>query len=66
MRIPESGLFETQLSRKEFLRYTLGLLLAIFGVSNFINAILRTSQRHNGAPSAPSATHGFGASKFGR
>ncbi len=66
-RVFDDALLETKISRKEFLRYMLGIVLVLVGVGNFISALRgifitahpATQQLAEKKPS------GFGASKFG-
>lgn len=67
-RVFDDVLLKREISRKEFLRYMLGLALVIFGVSNFLAALRRVILQQNKHTEIIPAetTHGFGASKFGR
>lgn len=68
MRVRDNEILKRELTRKEFLRYMLGLALVIFGVTNFISAIrgfiIQQNKQLGKVPTE--TTHGFGASKFGR
>ena len=65
-RVFDDALLETKISRKEFLRYMLGLILVVIGVNNFITALRGIITKQTTPPQlVEKKTSGFGASKFG-
>lgn len=54
-----------ELSRREFLKLVAGTLLVAVGFNNFI-AYFMSAHRQKVESNNQPATHGFGASKFGR
>ena len=51
-----------EMDRKEFLKYSGSVLLAVIGVTGFLRILLGS---HN-APSEKKQTNGYGASVYGR
>ena len=66
-RVFDDALLETKISRKEFLRYMLGIVLVVVGISNFIAALrgIITTNQTTTPHITDKKTSGFGASKFG-
>lgn len=64
---PVNELMKRQMTRKDFLRLFAAALLSVFGVTNFIQYLLKhSSQPQSGSvTNAPQDRHGFGSSKFG-
>jgi hypothetical protein len=59
-------LLAKQMSRKEFLRFFLMAILALFGVTNFLNFLTKNSKRKEVQDHASQSTaKGFGSRKFG-
>lgn len=59
-----NDLVAKELSRKEFLQFIGGGIVVLFGMSNFINYLLRFNR--TGTPSViTDSRHGFGSRKFG-
>lgn len=59
-------LLQRELTRKDFIKYTLGFMLMILGISNFIANIRRfNTQSTPAAVPEQGAKKGFGTSKFG-
>jgi len=60
-----SQLLEKEVTRKEFLQFMATAIVALFGLSNFLN--LLTNLPTSPAPQPPDQTkrHGFGSSRFG-
>ncbi|MGB4762615.1 MAG: hypothetical protein WBP12_04660 [Candidatus Saccharimonas sp.] len=64
----DDTLLKREITRKEFLRYMLGMFLLVFGINNFLIALQKTvlQKKQTTKQSQVTTTHGFGASKFGR
>lgn len=61
-------LLAQKMSRKEFLRFFIMAIMAIFGVTNFLNFIMKNSKKIESANQKAveqSSAHGFGSRKFG-
>lgn len=55
-----------EVTRKQFLRYALGLIVAVVGISNLIANIQKWKQSPSSVTKEPVAkSKGFGSSKFG-
>lgn len=54
-------LLSKEMDRKDFLKYTAGVALAVVGISGLLNTILRL-----GGESDAAKTNGYGASPYGR
>lgn len=68
MRINEH-LLQKEMTRKEFLQYMVGLLIAVFGFSNLVSVLSGLRDSPNGRPQPlinDDGLHGFGSRKFGK
>jgi len=54
-------LLNKEMDRKDFLKYSVGVALAVVGVTGLLNTILRL-----GGESDAAKTNGYGASPYGR
>jgi hypothetical protein len=58
-------LLEKEVTRKEFLQFAGAALIAVLGLNNFIALLTHFGTSTTKSSSEP-ASHGFGASRFGR
>lgn len=60
-------LLQRELTRKDFIKYTLGFMLMVLGISNFIANIRRFNTQSTSVTAMPEqgTKKGFGTSKFG-
>lgn len=68
MRLNEQ-LLQKEMTRKDFLRYMVGIFIAVFGFSNFVSVLssLRDSPDGQSKPIFnDDRLHGFGSRKFGK
>jgi hypothetical protein len=53
-------LMSKEMDRKDFLKYSIGVALAVVGVSGLLNTLLRLGGERT------QSTHGYGAAPYGR
>lgn len=62
----KTELFAQSMSRKEFLRFLVLGVFAVFGINNFMNFLQsQAGQTRSAQVSQKSTGHGFGSSRFG-
>lgn len=65
-RFFNSQILNEEITRKQFLRYALGLIIAIVGINNLIMNVQKWKPSPGAVtPKQPSKPSGFGSSKFG-
>ncbi|MEO6109724.1 MAG: hypothetical protein ABIP50_01795 [Candidatus Saccharimonadales bacterium] len=59
-------LLNQEMDRKNFLRYSGGIVLALLGVTGLIRILLSSSKTTSGLLETPKGRHGYGSSKYGQ
>ncbi len=60
------SLLNQEMDRKNFLRYSGGIVLALIGVTGLVRILLSSKGVNPGLLEQPKGSHGYGSSKYGR
>lgn len=60
------SLLNQEMDRKNFLRYSGGILLALIGVTGLVRILLSSKGVNTGLLEQPKSGRGYGSSKYGR
>ncbi|MDB5161776.1 MAG: hypothetical protein JWM52_284 [Candidatus Saccharibacteria bacterium] len=60
------ALLNQEMDRKNFLRYSGGIVLALIGVTGLVRILLSSKGVTPGLLEQPNNSHGYGSSKYGK
>lgn len=59
-------ILKKEMDRKDFLKYSTGVVLAVVGVTGFINTITKLTDSQPESTSTQASNGGYGSSAYGR